>query len=128
MIVKKILNSPPPIRASSYDVNMVFDERDGVGLRKLWTADERQFKVESYIDGDLDWTGYVIPNGFNYSFTGGLYYAQITASDGLGTLEDYIFRDETNNKPYGNSDLTYNDGFYVSLVTYCNRNIKKLDP
>ena len=114
-----------PIRASSCEINMVFDS-DGVGFEDLWTADERDYKIEFFVDSKLFWTGFVIPNGFRYDFTGGLYYATMTAADGLGTLEDYIFRDETTNKPYGNSDLTYNDGFKFPFSLIATEILRKL--
>jgi hypothetical protein len=114
-----------PIRASSCDINMVFDEN--LSFEEIWTADEREFKVELTIEGILEWTGYIIPNGFQYSFTGGKYYATATASDGLGTLADYAFRDSTTNKPYGNSDLTYNDGFKFPFSLIATEILRKLD-
>lgn len=116
-----------PIRASSCEVNMVFDEDDGVGFEDIWTADEREYKGELVVDSILQWTGYLIPNGFQYAFVGGKYNAQATFSDGLGTLEDYIFRDENTNKPYGNSDLTYNDGFLFPWSLIATEILRKLD-
>lgn len=114
-----------PVRASSCDINMVFDEN--LSFEAIWTADEREFKVEVTIEGNLEWTGYIIPNGFQYSFTGGKYYATATASDGLGTLADYAFFDTNTNKPYGNSNLTYNDGFKFPFSLIATEILRKLD-
>lgn len=116
-----------PIRASTCEVNMVFGDSLGITFDEMWTADEREFKVEFIKDSVLQWTGYIIPDGFQYAFVGGLYYAKITASDGLGTLEDYIFRDTNTNKPYGNSDLTYNDGFLFPWSLIATEILRKLD-
>lgn len=116
-----------PIRASTCEINMIFGDDSGIDFEDMWTADERKFKVEIIVDSVLIWTGYIIPNGFQYAFTGGLYLATVTASDGLGTLEDYIFRDENTNKPYGNSDLTYNDGFMFPWSLIATEILRKLD-
>lgn len=113
-----------PIRASKATVAMVFG--DGIDFEELWTADERQFKIEHYIDSDLDWVGYVIPNGFGYEFTGGLYYAEIEASDGLAGLEDIPFA-YTDGEPYGTQDLTYNNGFEFPWILIATEILRKLE-
>lgn len=66
-------------------------------LTDLWTSDERKFRVELTVDGALNWRGYVVPNGFRQDFTGGKYYAQIIASDGLSTLDGMRFVIEEGN-------------------------------
>ena len=67
-----------PIRASTADVFMVFGG-DLTDFEEFWTADEREFKVMHYVDSVLEWSGFVIPNGFSYELRGGLYYASIQA-------------------------------------------------
>ena len=99
-----------PIRPSTAQVNMIFGNGDGIDFEEFWTADERQFQVQDIKDGVIEWIGFVLADGFQYQFHGGLYHASIQASDGLGTLESIIFVDD-NNKPYGNQDLVYNDEF-----------------
>ena len=50
----KILNFP--IELVRVILNMVFDS-DGVGFEDLWTADERDYKIEFFVDSKLYWTG-----------------------------------------------------------------------
>jgi len=99
-----------PIRPSVATVNMIFGGADGIDFEEFWTADEREFQVQDIKDGTVEWTGFVTANGFQYDFHGGLYYASIEASDGLGSLKSIPFVDD-NQKPYGNQDLAYNDEF-----------------
>lgn len=99
-----------PIRPSVAEVFMVFGSGDGIDFEEFWTADEREYQVQDIKYGDIEWIGFVIPNGFQYEFRGGLYHASIQASDGLSLMEALIFVDD-NQKPYGNQDLVYNDEF-----------------
>ena len=114
-----------PIRPSQAEVFMIFGGND-VDFEEFWTADEKEFKVQDVKDGTIEWSGYVIPSGFQYEFKGGLYYASIQASDGLGTLESLTFVDD-NQKPYGNQDLVYNDGFVFPFSLIITEILKKLE-
>ena len=96
------------IRPSKAEVFMIFDTESGVDFEEFWTADEREYKIEDKEGINVKWVGYVIPDGFQYDFTGGKYYASLNASDGLNTLDSYVFVDD-NQKPYGNQRLDYND-------------------
>ena len=116
-----------PIRPSVAEVNMIFNTESGVDFEEFWIADEKEFKVESYINATVDWVGYVIPNGFSYDLKGGLYHANLQAADGLSTLEAYPFRDEINNKPYGNQDLTYNNEFEFPFILIFTEILRKLE-
>lgn len=115
-----------PIRPSQAEVFMIFGNGDGVDFEEFWTADEREYKVQDVKDGKIEWSGYVLASGFQYEFKGGLYYASIRASDGLGTLESLTFVDD-NQKPYGNQDLVYNNGFEFPFSLIITEILKKLD-
>ena len=115
-----------PIRPSVATVNMIFDSESALNFEEFWTADEKEYKVEDIKDGTVEWSGFVIPNGFQYEFKGGLYHASIEASDGLGTLESHIFVDD-NQKPYGNQDLVYNDEFEFPFSLIITEILKKLE-
>lgn len=115
-----------PIRPSKAVISLTLGTGNGVDFEEFWTADEKQFKVEHYIDGQLDWAGYVVPNGFAYEFSGGVYYAEISAADGLSLLEklDFLY---TDGEPYGTQDLTYNDGFLFPWVLIATEILRKLE-
>lgn len=109
-----------PIRPSKANISLLYDEF--FDFQEFWTADERQYKVIKYYDfggigQKIEWLGFVIPNGFSYLMRAGVKYASIEASDGLNILESIAFLD-TNGKPYGIADLTFNDGplFPYSLM------------
>lgn len=102
-----------PIRPSKANINFLYDEN--FDFDEFWTADEREYKVEKFYNwnpdtssGDLEWTGYVIPDGFSYLMQNRIKYAHIEASDGLSSLKSILFLD-TNGKPYGvrQPKLTY---------------------
>ncbi len=119
-------NKYSPLRPSTGSVNFIFNTENGVEFEDIWTADEREYQVIHYIDGAVDWIGYIIPNGFDYELTGGLYYATITAGDGLSTLADldFIYTDGEN---YGTQDLVYNNGFEFPFVLIITEILRKLD-
>lgn len=113
-----------PIRPSYGTANFVFG--NGMDFNEFWTADEKQYKMAHYINGSLDWVGYVIPNGFAYELTGGVYYASLKASDGLSLLQNLSFTG-SDGRPYGNLDLDYNDGFQFPWVLIATEILRKLD-
>src|SRR5690606_42103475 len=65
--------------------------------------------IEKYHDGQLEWTGFVIPNGFRRLLIAGKKYIQVDAADGLSTLQSIPFLN-TDGQTYGTQDLVYNDG------------------
>jgi len=116
-----------PIRPSSAEVLMTFGTGNDVDFEEFWTADEREFQVKHYIDSNLDWIGFVIPNGFSYELRGGKYYAAIQASDGLSTLKSIDFKDDITGLPYGTQDLDYNNGFEYPFILIATEILRKLD-
>lgn len=114
-----------PIRPSVAEVFMIFGGSDGIDFEEFWTADEREYKILDIKDGTIEWSGYVIPGGFEYELKGGLYYASLKASDGLATLDAVTFVDDKQ-KPYGNQDLVYNNGFEFPFSLIITEILKKL--
>ena len=114
-----------PIRPSKAEVFMIFDTEGTIDFEEFWTGDERQFMIQDIKDSVVEWSGFVIVNGFQYAFTGGLYHASLEASDGLGTLEAIPFVDD-NNVPYGNQDLSYNDEFSFPFSLIFTEVLRKL--
>lgn len=115
-----------PISPSTGNVNMVFGTGDGIDFEEFWESDEKTIKVEHYVNSALDWVGFVIPDGFSYEFTGGLYYAEILAADGLSTLENLLFQ-HPDGEPYGPQDLVYNNDFEFPFSLIATEILKKLD-
>ena len=116
-----------PIIPSTVEIRLAFGTGNGVDFSEFWESDEKTFKVEYFIGGVLDWAGFVITDGFQYNLTGGVYYANITATDGLSTLESILFKDENTNEPYGLTDLTYNNGFDFPFILIATEILRKLD-
>jgi len=99
-----------PLRPSTAEVNVIFDDEKDLGLNSFWDANEKTYKVELWNEDKLKWVGFVPVSGFEYEYRGGKYNATLTAVDGLTSLESIRFVDD-NDRPYGNSDLIYNTGF-----------------
>lgn len=131
-----------PIRPSTANVGFVLGTDNGVDLEEFWTADERQFQVRHYVSiseaglgtpQDLDWIGWLIPNGFQRQFRGGVYYADLQAADGLATLEGIPFKytEAGADEPYGLRVLGYNDTtddtFVFPFIEIATEILKKLD-
>lgn len=114
-----------PIRPSSAEVNLMLG--NGVELEELWTADEREFKIEHFCNSQLKWSGFIIPNGFSYNLTGGVYYATLEASDGLSLLESLPFLDDNTGEAYGTTDLTFNTEFSFPFILIATEILRKLD-
>lgn len=110
---------------SQADINLIFDDSI-LSMSELWTSNERTFKVEYYIDSDLEWTGFIIPEGFDYTLKGGSYPTQLVARDGLSTLEGILFKTD-NNELYGTQDLGFNNGFSFPFVLILTEILRKLD-
>lgn len=74
-----------PIIESEASVNLIFDDAI-LSFEELWTSNERTFRVDHIIDGNLDWTGFVVPEGFYYNLKGGYYPVVLKARDGLSLI------------------------------------------
>lgn len=115
-----------PIRPSSAEIFLTFGTGNMVDFEEFWTADEREFKIEYFKQGIIQWLGFVIPDGFEHEYKGGVYYAQIKANDGLSTLENIPF--SLNGLPYGiQTPLTYNTGFMFPFILIATEILRKLD-
>lgn len=84
--------------------------QDGFNLEEIYTANEREYLITSTIDSELDWTGYIIPNGFSQDWDSNIFYITIQASDNLSTLQGVPFVDR-NGDNYGVSDNIFERSF-----------------
>lgn len=116
-----------PIIPSTAEIFLTFGTGNGVDFSEFWEADEKTFKIVYTVAGEIEWVGFVLLEGFAYELSGGVYYAQITATDGLGTLESILFKDQNTGQKYGLTDLTYNDGFKFPLILVATEILRKLD-
>lgn len=116
-----------PIIDSEAVIDLVFDEDlDGFSFAELWTSNERTFKVEYSINGFLEWSGFIIPEGFDYTLKGGKYPSQLKARDGLSTLEGILFKTD-NNQFYGTQDLGFNNKDQFPFILVLTEILRKLD-
>lgn len=110
---------------SEASINLVFDD-SVFSMSELWTSNERTFLVKYTIDDVLEWSGFIIPNGFDYNLKGGKYDAVLTARDGLSTLEGILFKTD-NNQFYGFQDFGYNNGEQFPFILVLTEVLRKLD-
>jgi len=106
-------------------INLVFDD-EILSLSELWTSNERTFLVRYTIEGVLEWTGFIIPEGFDYNLKGGKYDGVLIARDGLATLEGILFKTD-NNQFYGVQDLSYNNEAEFPFILILTEILRKLD-
>lgn len=110
---------------SEASINLVFDS-EVLSMEELWTSNERTFKVEYTIEGALEWTGFIIPEGFDYTLKGGKYESVLIARDGLATLEGILFKTD-NNQFYGFQDFGFNNGVEFPFILILTEVLRKLD-
>jgi len=78
-----------PIMGSECTLNLIATE--DFQLEQLYTENEREFMVEVYRNSDLIWTGFIIPDGCQESFTFAPYAISVNAVDGLGLLKNLSY-------------------------------------
>jgi hypothetical protein len=78
-----------PIMGSECTLNLIATE--DFQLEQLYTENEREFMVEVYRNFDLIWTGFIIPDGCQESFTFAPYAISVNAVDGLGLLKNLSY-------------------------------------
>ncbi len=110
---------------SEASINLVFDDAI-LSFSELWESNERTFLVKYTIDDILEWSGFIIPDGFDYNLKGGKYDAVLTARDGLSTLEGILFKTD-NNEFYGFQDFGYNNGELFPFILVLTEILRKLD-
>ena len=67
---------------------------DTFGMDDLYTADDSLFKVEHYVDEELDWAGFITPEGFGELDTTEYRVLNINCFDGLTRLKTTPFVDD----------------------------------
>ena len=72
-------------RSSGADINIY--ETSEFNIDELKTSNETEISVKYYINNILNWSGFVIPDFFSETITGGRGVVSMVASDRLGTLK-----------------------------------------
>ena len=72
-------------RSSGADINIY--ETAEFNIDELKTSNETEISVKYYINNILNWSGFVIPDFFSETITGGKGVVSMVASDRLGTLK-----------------------------------------
>ena len=82
-------NKLEPIIGSECTLNLIATE--DFELEDLYTENEREFLVEIFRNGTLIWSGFIIPDGCQESFTFAPYVISVNAVDGLGLLKNLSY-------------------------------------
>jgi hypothetical protein len=82
-------NKLEPIIGSECTLNLIASE--DLKLEDLYTENEREFLVEVYRNGNLIWSGFIIPDGCQEAFTFAPYAISVNAVDGLGLLKNLSY-------------------------------------
>lgn len=109
----------------------IFDPDNSIRLA-LYTINPRKFKLIHYIDGEVNWIGYLLPEQYIKPLRLAKSAIEILATDGLGELQSLIYG-ETFTAPIGRarvrislkdlfikilSQLNYNIPFEISFAWY----------
>ena len=86
----------------------------GFEMRDLYTDDDTMFAVQHEVDGQVDWLGYVTPDGLGETETGGLSVLEVNCFDGLTRLKDLPFLDDTGQN-YGARPIP--DMYFTELLS-----------
>lgn len=81
-----------PINSSDITLNLL--SSDTFNANTISTEDEREWRVDVYIDSALYWTGFVLPEEISEPYDDGTYEITVMASAGLNPLADIQYIDE----------------------------------
>lgn len=76
-----------PVINSKASINMWQTEDNLIDIAELRDSSDRDFTVDFYIESDLKWKGFIIPDGIQRRFEAAPYEFNITATDGLMLLD-----------------------------------------
>lgn len=75
-------------------------ERYGL-LEELYTTDEREYQVNHYIDGQLNWRGYHMADIYHEPLVAVPFHATVEAYDGIGGLDNMPYLSQSGERFYG---------------------------
>ena len=70
-------------------------------MEEFYTTDERMFRVDHLIDGELHWRGYHMPDDYREQWLSIPFLGDIKAYDGIGALENQPYLMEGGERYYG---------------------------
>lgn len=92
-----------PIVPSNAEVQMLVTTP--LQFQDLFLSDDRKYKLECFIDSELYWTGYNIPEFYSEPYIFQSYIVTVTFSDQLAELKNGDFADENGNKIKGDKKV-----------------------
>lgn len=92
-------NKVDVVQGSGISFELVVSE-EGL-LKKLYTVDEREYRVDHYIDGELVWQGYHMADVYTEPLVSFPFTANVQAYDGLGALDNIYYLKENGERYYG---------------------------
>lgn len=78
-----------PIIASNLELSL--EDGQDIGLNDLYSEEEKQFKVELIINGNIAFLGFIKPDGIWEDFVTDRWFLTIQCIDGLSTLKNISF-------------------------------------
>lgn len=110
---KKDLNEP----LVSATLRMSLDASLEMQLSDLYSEDERTFKVEMEKEGNIVFSGFILPDGIWADFVQDKWKLDITATCGLSSLKNYSFSQENKQNFFGRMTA-------IDIISNC---LKKTD-
>lgn len=113
---KEIINNEDDLIGGIYPtmatIRLIGDEN--FGMDDIFTSSDNEFKVIHYIDGLIDWVGFITPESFDEEDTQGIRFLELNAIDGLTKLKDLKFIDPTGVN-YGTIDGIYSKSLLFAI-------------
>lgn len=95
---KKAMGASPVLRRDSADngiagtsLELTIQADEDGELMELYTVDNKRYMVELEWDGNIIWSGYILPEQYSEPYVSAPYDVAVTASDGLGILKGVTF-------------------------------------
>jgi hypothetical protein len=108
-----------PIISKSLDINLLFTDTDFTP-DEFALAPERQWKVELYKDGVMDFIGWVLPDETQNYYSDPVYTITLKTTDGLPSLKGNIWGDGSGSNGYSTSQIQqYGLKPYLNLIKQC---------
>lgn len=102
---------------SSLRINLLYDG-ETFSITEFALAAERDWKIELYRNGELDWQGWLLPDEIQDLYADPQYPIQLIATDGLLSLKGATFSDLSIYNTYSDGIRTYSPIFGIRKWVY----------